>query len=227
MSHGPGTETGSVGVTAGTGCSWTATSNAGWITITSGSSGSGNGTVNYSVSANTSSNARTGTLTIAGRAFSVMQIGLRTEGFSNIPLPAVSPNWKLYGIHFPSFDTGWAVGHEAANSKGVLLKFTASCEEGCDGHWEAVTPPSVSSNWYLVGVHFTSPDEGWAVGQDSGGSSSDYPDTSGTATTGRGLLLHYLNGSWSLVAPPSVSSDWSIEGVHFPVAERRVGRGER
>jgi len=164
MSHGPGTETGSVGVTAGTGCSWTATSNASWITITSGTSGSGNGTVNYSVSANTSFNARTGTLTIAGRAFSVMQIGLRTEGFSNIPLPRVSPNWKLYGIHFPSFDTGWAVGHEAVNSKGVFLKFVASCPEGCDGQWEAVTPPLVGSNWHLAGVHFTSPDEGWAVG---------------------------------------------------------------
>ena len=217
MNRGPGTETGSVGVTAGTGCSWTATSNASWITITSGSSGSGNGTVHYSVSANPSSNARTGTLIIAGRIYTVTQIGLKIEGFSNNPLPVVSSNWKLYGIHFPSFDTGWAVGHEAANSKGVLLKYTASCQEGCDGQWEPVTLPSASSNWYLVGVHFTSPEEGWAVGQDLGGSSSDYPDASGTATTGEGVLLHYLNGSWNLAAPPSVSSAWSIEGVHFPV----------
>ena len=218
MSHGPGAETGSVGVTAGTGCSWTATSNAGWITITSGSSGSGNGTVNYSVSANPSSNARTGTMTIAGRVYTVTQIGLKTEGFSNNPLPAVSPNWKLYGVHFPSFDTGWAVGHEAASSKGVLLKYKASCPEGCDGQWEAVTPPSVGSNWHLAGVHFTSPDEGWAVGGDLGGASSEDPGASGTATTGGGVLLHYANGSWSSVVPPSVSSAWSIEGVHFPVA---------
>jgi hypothetical protein len=218
VGHGPGFEPGSVNVTADSGCSWTATSNASWITITSGTSGSGNGTVNYSVSENTSSNARTGALTIAGLTFNVMQIGVRTEGFSNIsqpPVSNVSQDWKLYGIHFPSFDTGWAVGHEAANSRGVLLKFTAPCQEGCEGNWETVTPPSVSSNWYLVGVHFTSPGEGWAVGQDSGGSSGAYLNDPATATTARGSLLHYLNGSWTSVAPPSVSSSWSIEGVHF------------
>jgi murein DD-endopeptidase MepM/ murein hydrolase activator NlpD len=64
--------TGSVAVTTQTGCSWTAQSNAGWITITSGESGSGNGTVNYSVAANTGG-ARTGTITIAGRTFGVDQ----------------------------------------------------------------------------------------------------------------------------------------------------------
>src|SRR6185436_4581549 len=45
--------TGSVTVTAGTGCTWTAASNVGWITVTAGASGTGNGTVSYSVSANT------------------------------------------------------------------------------------------------------------------------------------------------------------------------------
>ena len=77
QNFGSGGGTGSVSVTAGSGCSWTATSNASWITITSGTSGSGNGTVNYSVSANTSPNARTGTLTIAGLPFNVMQIGIK------------------------------------------------------------------------------------------------------------------------------------------------------
>ena len=65
---------GSVLVTAGTGCAWTATSNASWITITSGSSGSGNGTVNYSVAAYTGKpKKRNGTITIAGQTFSVRQ----------------------------------------------------------------------------------------------------------------------------------------------------------
>ena len=41
-------------------CTWTATSNASWITITSGSSGTGNGTVSYSVSSNTDTSQRTG-----------------------------------------------------------------------------------------------------------------------------------------------------------------------
>jgi len=65
--------TGSVSVTAPSGCSWTATRNNSWITITSGSSGTGNGTVSYSISANTSQSSRTGTMTIAGKTFTVTQ----------------------------------------------------------------------------------------------------------------------------------------------------------
>jgi hypothetical protein len=68
--------TGSVGVTAQSGCNWTVASNAGWITITSGASGSGAGSVGYSVSANTATSQRTGTMTIAGQTFTVTQSGI-------------------------------------------------------------------------------------------------------------------------------------------------------
>ena len=61
---------GSASVTAGTGCAWTAVSNANWITTTS--SGSGNGTVNFTVAANTGA-ARTGTITVQGQTFTVTQ----------------------------------------------------------------------------------------------------------------------------------------------------------
>ena len=64
--------TGKVSVATGAGCSWTASSNASWLTITSGSSGSGNGDVQYSASAATGP-ARSGTLTIAGRTFTFNQ----------------------------------------------------------------------------------------------------------------------------------------------------------
>ena len=68
-SGGPGT----VSVTASSGCIWTAVSNASWITISSNSSVTGNGTVNYSVPANSGTTSRTGTLTIAGKTFTVIQ----------------------------------------------------------------------------------------------------------------------------------------------------------
>ena len=48
---GSGATIGSVGVTANSGCAWTATSNAAWLTISG--SGSGSGTVNYAVASNT------------------------------------------------------------------------------------------------------------------------------------------------------------------------------
>ena len=69
---------GSVGVTAGAGCAWSAASNAGWLTVTGGASGSGNGTVGYSVQANTGG-ARVGTLSIAGQTFTVNQDALSCD----------------------------------------------------------------------------------------------------------------------------------------------------
>jgi hypothetical protein len=61
-----------VTVTAGGGCAWTAKSNVSWITVSSGASGSGNGTVNLAI-ASTSGPGRSGTVTIAGRTFTVNQ----------------------------------------------------------------------------------------------------------------------------------------------------------
>ena len=85
--------TDSVGVFAGAGCAWTATSSADWITITAGSGGTGDGTVSYSVGSN-SGTARSGSMTIAGQTFTVDQDGL-TCSYS------ISPQ----SISLPS--TGW------------------------------------------------------------------------------------------------------------------------
>src|SRR6218665_236799 len=62
-----------VTVTAtGSSCVWTAESNVGWITITSGS-GTGEGNVGYSYTENTSLYSRTGTITIADKTYTVTQ----------------------------------------------------------------------------------------------------------------------------------------------------------
>ena len=70
--------TGQVTVTAGSGCAWNASSNAGWLDITSSASGNGNGTVNYSVGS-ILLGSRSGTLTIAGHTFTVNQSGLISD----------------------------------------------------------------------------------------------------------------------------------------------------
>ena len=72
--HGPGTESGSFGVTAAAACSWAAMASQGWIHTTS--SGSGNGRVSYTVDANASTSARTGTITVGGQTFTVNQAGI-------------------------------------------------------------------------------------------------------------------------------------------------------
>ena len=66
---------GSFTVTTPAHCQWSATSTAGWLAVTSGNPGAGNGTVGYSVERNRDVNARTGTITVGARTFTVNQAG--------------------------------------------------------------------------------------------------------------------------------------------------------
>ncbi len=80
-------QTGSVNVTGSSLCSWTATSNATWITIASGASGAGAGTVSFNVGAGGSTGARSGIITIAGATFTV------TQGSNPVPtITSLSPS---------------------------------------------------------------------------------------------------------------------------------------
>jgi hypothetical protein len=63
----------SVSVTAASGCAWTASEAASWLTIVSGASGSGNGTVSYTATANTTTSSRSATLTVGGQSVTVTQ----------------------------------------------------------------------------------------------------------------------------------------------------------
>jgi photosystem II stability/assembly factor-like uncharacterized protein len=83
----------------------------------------------------------------------------------------------LWSIAMPSPDEGWAVGSTHSDT-GLLLHYSR-------GQWTEVPSPT---NEFLLAVALTSPAEGWAVGS-------------------HGVILHYLNGVWSVytqtVAPDS------------------------
>jgi Zn-dependent metalloprotease len=100
---------GSVSVTAGTGCTWSAVSNATFITITAGSSGSGNGTVSYSVASNTGTTSRTGTMTIAGQTFTVTQAGTGGGGTQLITNGG-----------FETGTTPWVISGQTVRSTGTF-----------------------------------------------------------------------------------------------------------
>lgn len=96
-SFGSNSSTGSIAVTTGAGCTWGAasiTSSSSWLTVTSGNSGTGNGTVSYALSENIDTTSRTGTLTVAGKTYTVTQSGsvgavaniLRNSGFESGPV---------------------------------------------------------------------------------------------------------------------------------------------
>src|SRR5579871_2931552 len=65
--------TGSVSVTTGPACSWTAASSVPWIGVASGASGTGNGSVKFSIAPDPSGVSRAGTLSVAGYSLTVTQ----------------------------------------------------------------------------------------------------------------------------------------------------------
>jgi len=90
-------ESGTIAVTAGGGCAWTATSSGSWITINPPSGSAGNGTINYTVASNpTGSPARTGTITIpGGMTLTVTQApqGLSASVDNPVSAPPGAPVW--------------------------------------------------------------------------------------------------------------------------------------
>jgi Viral BACON domain/Putative binding domain, N-terminal len=66
---------GSFTVAAPADCSWTASSNASWLVVTSGNQGSGNGTVSYTVARNVDVAERNAAIAVADRRFTVSQSG--------------------------------------------------------------------------------------------------------------------------------------------------------
>jgi hypothetical protein len=80
--------TGTITVTGPAACTWTAKSNVTWIHITAGGSGSGNGTASFTVDANTASTPRSGTITIAGKTFTVNQAAAAPSLVSLVVNPA-------------------------------------------------------------------------------------------------------------------------------------------
>jgi hypothetical protein len=77
-----------VNVTTGSGCGWTTTTNASWVTIDSGRAGSGSGSVHLVIPANAGA-ARSTTVTIAGNPLTLTQEGACVA--------TLKPNWYEAG----------------------------------------------------------------------------------------------------------------------------------
>jgi hypothetical protein len=76
---------GSIAVSAGSGCPWTAASNVSWLSVSGGAAGTGSGSVTFTVATQTASSQRTGTLTVAGKTFTVTQAAATACSFSISP----------------------------------------------------------------------------------------------------------------------------------------------
>src|SRR5262249_54799423 len=78
---------GAVAVTAASGCVWSATSNASWISVQAGSTGAGNGSVTVAITPNTGP-PRSGTASVAGQTVTFNQAD--GSPHPQLPLPLCS-----------------------------------------------------------------------------------------------------------------------------------------
>jgi len=128
--------TGSVSVTTQSGCAWTASSAASWMSITSGASGTGSGTMNYSVAANTGTSSQTAASSVAGLAFTVTEAGVQTEtitasagtGGTISPTGSVSVNYGASQTFSITPNSGYTVGGVTVDgaSVGAVTSYTFS-----------------------------------------------------------------------------------------------------
>jgi hypothetical protein len=105
----------SVEVIAPSGCAWSASSNAAWLTIAAGSPGSGRGLLSFAVAANPLTTSRTGTLSVAGGIVTVTQAAA-TCGYVVTPTShtiAVGGGTAL-GSVTTTAGCGWTTGNTAS-----------------------------------------------------------------------------------------------------------------
>jgi hypothetical protein len=107
-------------------CTWSASEGLSWVSITSGTSGSGNGAVSFNVTQNSSGATRSGSISAAGRTFSITQT---TDGLCDATL---NPN--------PA--TGLILSGEPNASVAIQLSIQSGCDwtaQSFEG-WLHVTP---------------------------------------------------------------------------------------
>ena len=128
-----------------------------------------------------------------GTSFDPPFLGNTTNASYNIDnlSPQTNYSWKVVAKN----NCGYSI-------PGAVWSFaTAPTNPYSSSNWTNIEPPNVSTSWFLNSVHFTSSNEGWAVGVDN--------------QNNRGVLLHNLSGTWTSVNPPDFSPSWELNGVYF------------
>jgi hypothetical protein len=200
--------------TSGADCPWTASTNAGWITITSAKSGTGNSGVNVSIAANTGP-ARDATVTIDGQSVAVHQASGCTF--------TISPSSTNYA-------TSGGSGTATLTASSSTCPWTAATDAAS---WITLSTPSGTGNAtlrYTVASNTGSARSGavtvgnatHAVTQDGGctitasPASASYPASAATgridvtASNANCLWTAATTASWISVTPGSGSGSGTV-----------------
>jgi len=230
-------------VTAPGDCSWTAASNAAWLTVTGGSPGSGNGPVSYQVAANAATTTRVGLITVADKTFTVRQgsVALQCE-YSVAPVdfsPCMPASSVTAMVTAPAGCT-WTVtpnaswltipsGSSGSGSGAITISFTDNYDAPRDGIVMVRWPtPTAGQNIRIAQAGCT-----YAVSQSSfpfaaaGGTGTfnviqqSVPNTCGGATQDRCLWSAVSDVPWITISGsmPRAGDD----RVAFTVAVNATG----
>ncbi len=173
-----------VNITTAAGCAWTATSNAGFLSILSGSAGTGSGSITFNATAN-GTNFRSGSLTIGGQAFTVYQFG--TGPFVSIDRPT---------LRYGATNTGGATSAQTSaqtvrltQASGPAVSWTVTSNQP----WLSVSPASGSGARDL--------------------SITVTPGAVATPGTAVGSVTITLSGAGNIVAPVGVTLVTMVTGT--------------
>lgn len=179
-----------------TDCSWTASSTATWITITSPASGSGSGQVTFNVAANTTNNARTGTITLNNQVFTITQLPVCTF--------TLSPSTASYTSAGGSGAITTTANNSACERTAVADAAWLSITTGATGAGSGTVNYTVQSNTGTDGRqgHITIGGATFVVVQLGGGCAYAVSPSSVTAPVGSssGTLSLTTACSWTAVS---------------------------
>jgi hypothetical protein len=218
---------GSFNVTAAAGCTWAALSHANWVTVSS--NGSGNGAVNFTVALNQNS-ARTGKITVAGRAFTINQAaGTTACTYTLNPMsqsfPALGGNGTVQ-VTAPS-GCGWTATSNSLADSSIITGNTSlfnlsagigsfdSLQTGSDGNsssiadGNAVMTPAFTEGFENIA---TLPGSGWFMQNNSTpvGETNWFEGISTVFPAQAGTMNSYIAANYSNTSGANTISNWLL-----------------
>ena len=206
------------------GCGWTATSNDSWIAITSGATGSGNAAVIYATEVNSDA-ARTGTITVAGYTFTVIQGYAKGALQVTItPQEAIDAGaqWRRVGtetwLHSGQVEGGLEVGQYDVEFKTVEQWNNPATQTAILDSASALSPVFITGA-YTPGCTDKDGDGygegGGCLGPDCNDNDSSVHDTCTTCTVK--LIPGSISKLGSLLKPVRMLLISAEEGVQFSI----------
>lgn len=194
---------GTIQVSTGNHCGWSASSGVSWITIASGASGTGAGAIGYKFAAN-SGPTRSGTITVGNKVFTVTQAGSSSTNIA----PSVSLTSPVSGAAYSSgspvsvsasaSDQDGSVARVDFFANGTLIKTVSNSPFGFT--WTTASP----GGYVLVATAY---------------------DNAGASTSSTAVPISIVNSSG---ATPAYLSDlpWTSATNGWGPAERDRSNGE-